>query len=36
MDFAAGVHPDPYGLVPAVAVRGDDEWRLEAADRAAP
>ncbi len=31
MSFAAGVHPDPYGLVPAVAVRSGDGWVLEPA-----
>ena len=27
MSFADGVHPDPYGLVPAIAERRDDTWQ---------
>jgi general stress protein 26 len=26
MNFAAGVHPDPFGLVPAVLVHDEDGW----------
>ncbi len=36
MDFAAGVHPDPYGLVPAVLVRDGTGWRSAAAERDEP
>jgi general stress protein 26 len=32
MDFADGIHPAPYGLLPALAVRRE-EWQLEPADR---
>jgi general stress protein 26 len=35
MDFAGAVHPDPYGLVPAVAERNGHAWRLEQAYRRA-
>jgi len=34
MDFTRRVHPDPYGLVPAVIQWGDSGWRTVAADRA--
>ena len=33
MSFANGVHPEPYGLVPAVAERDGDAWRVVPADR---
>jgi general stress protein 26 len=32
MDFADGIHPDPYGLVPALAMHRE-AWQLEPADR---
>ncbi len=33
MDFAEGVHPDPYGLVPAVVERAGASWVLTQAER---
>ncbi len=33
IDFAGGITPEPFGLVPAVAVRSGDGWELVAADR---
>lgn len=33
MSFAHGVHPEPYGLVPAVAERDGDAWRIVPAER---
>jgi len=32
-DFAAGVHPDPYGLVPQVVERTGDGWGFGSAER---
>lgn len=33
MDFAEGVHPDPYGLVPAVLERDGTSWVMREAER---
>lgn len=33
MSFAHGVHPDPYGLLPAVLGRSDDGWTVLTARR---
>lgn len=33
IDFAGGITPPPFGLVPAVAVRSGDGWELVTADR---
>ncbi len=33
VDFAGGVHPDPYGLVPAVLARSDRGWVPAVAER---
>ena len=33
IDFAGGITPPPFGLVPAVAVRADDGWELVVAER---
>lgn len=33
IDFAGGITPPPFGLVPAVAVRAGDGWEVVAADR---
>jgi len=35
MSFAQGVHPEPYGLVPAVAAWDGEGWRVVAAERRA-
>ena len=35
MNFAHGVHPDPYGLVPAVIAWDGDGWRTVPAERRA-
>ncbi|HEY3683857.1 MAG TPA: pyridoxamine 5'-phosphate oxidase family protein [Streptosporangiaceae bacterium] len=35
MSFAHGVHPEPYGLVPAVIAWDDDGWRTVPAERRA-
>jgi general stress protein 26 len=33
MSFAHGIHPDPYGLLPAVLERSDDGWAVVPAHR---
>ncbi|MCM3885029.1 pyridoxamine 5'-phosphate oxidase family protein [Frankia sp. R82] len=33
MSFAHGIHPDPYGLLPAVLGRSDDGWTVLPAHR---
>lgn len=33
MDFAGSIHPQPYGLVPAVIERDGSTWRVAAAER---
>ncbi|MEO1062298.1 MAG: pyridoxamine 5'-phosphate oxidase family protein [Actinomycetota bacterium] len=33
IDFAGGITPPPFGLVPAVAVRDGDGWRVVPAER---
>jgi general stress protein 26 len=35
VDFAGAVHPDPFGLAPAVAAHNGDGWQLEQAYRSA-
>jgi len=35
MSFAQGVHPEPYGLVPAVAAWDGEGWRIVPAERRA-